>query len=79
MAGPKPRSGPEQVQVEARAGDRARVLSALCGMGFARREAARALEQVGQDGAEDSAMLLRRALGRLVPERFSASRVRPQT
>ncbi|MFZ5896012.1 MAG: hypothetical protein ACOY0T_33455, partial [Myxococcota bacterium] len=47
---------------------RGRVLSALCAMGFGRREAARALEQLGDDGEEDCALLLRRALARLVPD-----------
>ncbi|MFZ5890454.1 MAG: HNH endonuclease [Myxococcota bacterium] len=56
------------------ADSRARVLSALCAMGFGRREAARALGQLDDDD-RDLSLLLRRALARLVPDTMSAYRV----
>ncbi|MFZ5890923.1 MAG: HNH endonuclease [Myxococcota bacterium] len=68
-------TAPEQVDVDAQTDHRARVLSALCGMGFDRREATRALEQLGYDGQYDSAMLLRRALASLVPNMLAVPRV----
>ncbi|MFZ5891761.1 MAG: hypothetical protein ACOY0T_11960 [Myxococcota bacterium] len=50
------------------------MFSALCGMGFARREAARALEQLDCDAEQDLAQLLRRALARLAPSTMPAAR-----
>lgn len=65
--------GPEQVE-NRQADDRARVLAALCGMGFGRREVVRALRQFG-DCAENDSALLRRALDLLVPRTTAAPRV----
>ncbi|MFZ5892862.1 MAG: HNH endonuclease [Myxococcota bacterium] len=68
-------SGPERVEVGARGTLRTRVLSALCGMGFGRREAAQALAVVDDDSWQDAVLLLRCALGRLVPNTSAVTRV----
>ncbi|MFZ5892937.1 MAG: HNH endonuclease [Myxococcota bacterium] len=70
----KQTTSPEQVEVDTQTNARERVLSALCGMGFGRREATRALEQLDVS-EQDSVLLLRRALARLVPNRVAVRHV----
>ncbi|MFZ5890764.1 MAG: HNH endonuclease [Myxococcota bacterium] len=70
--GVMPMPGLEQVEADTQTDHRMRVLSALCGMGFGRREAMRALEQLGHHGERDAATLLRHALARLVPNATAA-------
>ncbi|MFZ5892670.1 MAG: HNH endonuclease [Myxococcota bacterium] len=74
VSGARQAPGSEQVEDDTQGGRHARVLSALCGMGFGRREASRALQHLGCDGEQDAA-LLRRALERLTPNTMAVPRV----
>lgn len=77
---PKTTSNSERVETskhahaEAQKHRRARVLSALCAMGFGKRQASQALEQVPQDRDQDIATMLRATLTQLVPSTVASIR-----
>ncbi|MFZ5889638.1 MAG: hypothetical protein ACOY0T_01105 [Myxococcota bacterium] len=61
----------KHVQTDAQTQNRSRVLSALCNLGFARREALVAVETIASDIDQDCATMLRVALARLTPSTVS--------